>query len=321
MSEDAQWKRTPLIIYWPRADRNIDCYYSLNDNALMSVEDASFMPKLKSIFFHETSCRGGVDSRQACAVESAARANPDWEVYLLFNAPVSSVMHRKSCLVKLLQYPNVRLARIHADSFSRESAVQQIVRRDWRRSRYPVEHSADIMRMLTLHRWGGISLDLDMLVVKSFNNLTQNWMVKTSSFDLGTGVMRLSKDEVGQNLTTEIIQEIYSTYDKKQWSAFGAKAIERVLKRRCPDLHTASSGDCQGLSIYSRELFYPIGLSRANSLVREWPLMQLKEEPYTYHLWNLLTKMFTVHPKSPYAMMASKLCPEIYGTYGDAFGV
>ncbi|XP_047024107.1 lactosylceramide 4-alpha-galactosyltransferase-like [Helicoverpa zea] len=204
--QNVQWKYKPMIIYWPQPDKNLECYSYTDNDALMSVEDVSFMPKLKSIFFHETSCRGGVDSRQACAVESAARANPDWEVYLLFNAPVSDAMLKKSCLVKLLQYSNVRLARIHAASVSKESAVQQIVRSKLLHSRHPVTHSADIMRMLTLHRWGGVYLDLDMLVVKSFDSLPQNWIAKSSPFDLATGAMRLSKDEVGQNWTEEIIQ-------------------------------------------------------------------------------------------------------------------
>ncbi|XP_049699815.2 lactosylceramide 4-alpha-galactosyltransferase-like [Helicoverpa armigera] len=319
--QNVQWKYKPMIIYWPQPDKNLECYIYTDNDALMSVEDVSFMPKLKSIFFHETSCRGGVDSRQACAVESAARANPDWEVYLLFNAPVSDAMLKKSCLVKLLQYSNVRLARIHAASFSKGSAVQQIVRSKLLHSRHPVTHSADIMRMLTLHRWGGVYLDLDMLVVKSFDSLPQNWIAKSSPFDLATGAMRLSKDEVGQNWTEEIIHEILSTYDNTQWSGYGARATERVLRRRCPELHNATSGDCQGLSIYSSELFYPIGFSEAHLLVRGGPLKKINVEPYTYHIWNLVTKMFTIRPNSAYVQLASKLCPLIYGAYGDAFGV
>ncbi|PZC77748.1 hypothetical protein B5X24_HaOG203048 [Helicoverpa armigera] len=117
------------------------------------------------------------------------------------------------------------------------------------------------------------------------------------------------------------IIEILSTYDNTQWSGYGARATERVLRRRCPELHNATSGDCQGLSIYSSELFYPIGFSEAHLLVRGGPLKKINVEPYTYHIWNLVTKMFTIRPNSAYVQLASKLCPLIYGAYGDAFGV
>uniref|UniRef100_A0A2A4J4W5 Alpha 1,4-glycosyltransferase domain-containing protein n=1 Tax=Heliothis virescens TaxID=7102 RepID=A0A2A4J4W5_HELVI len=312
-------KEKLYILRWKKALGNISCHNSLNQDALQSVEDKSFNPKNKSIFFHETSCRGGVDSRQACAVESAARANPDWEVYLLFNAPISSVMLRKSCLVKLLQYPNVRLARIHADSFSRESAVQQIVRRGLRRSRYPVEHSADIMRMLTLHRWGGVYLDLDMLVAKSFDDLPQNWIVKETIKELSTGVMAFSRDGIGHNVTGEVLTEFSKKYDPKSWSGNGPLAIESVLRRYC-NKTVDKYGFCNGVSIFSHEMFYPIQYASTHLFFKPKPI-NLSYVPYTYHLWNVLTDIYDVNPNSTFAQLAGKYCPKVYKMYNINFGI
>lgn len=200
------WSQSPVIIYWPPVDGNIQCYGEFANDALPSVEDLSFSPKPKSIFFHETSCRGGIDSRQACAVEAAARAHPDWEVYLLFTAPVNDVMLKKSCLVKLQQFPNVKIARIHVKGYSANTIVQSLVRRRLKQSLQTVKHTADIMKMLTLNKWGGVSIDLDVLVMKSFNDLPDNWIAKESPFFLASGIMRFSKDQVGQNLTRDVLQ-------------------------------------------------------------------------------------------------------------------
>lgn len=200
------WSRPPVIIYWPPVGDNIQCYNQIGNDALISVEDPDFSPNSKSIFFHETSCRGGIDSRQACAVESAALVHPDWEVYLLFTSPVSEAMLKRSCLMKLLQYPNIKLARIHVYSYTKNTAVSRIVSEKLWKSKKAVQHTSDIMKMLTLNRWGGVSLDLDVLVMKTFDFLPDNWIAKESPYLLASGVMRFSKDEIGRNITRKVLQ-------------------------------------------------------------------------------------------------------------------
>lgn len=62
---------------------------------IATIQDISAVNPRKgnSIFFHETSCRSRqagklvLKLRQACSVESAARANPAYDVYLLVASP------------------------------------------------------------------------------------------------------------------------------------------------------------------------------------------------------------------------------------------
>ncbi|KAJ8729844.1 hypothetical protein PYW07_016882 [Mythimna separata] len=315
------WIESPVIIHWPPVDvQNIKCYSAVGNDALKSIEDPAFSPKTKSIFFHETSCRGGIDSRQACAVESAALVHPDWDVYLLFTSPVTEVMLKRSCLAKLLEYPNIKLARIHAYSYTRKTAVSRIVSEKLWKSKKAVQHCLDIMKMLTLSRFGGVSLDLDVLVTKPFNCLPSNWIAKESPYLLASGVMRFSKNAVGRNFTKKVLRQIASTYNVISWSYNGASAIERVLLRRCKEA-MKRTGDCRGITIYGDELFYPIQMSNAHSLINEGTLPRVKGEPYTYCLWNLLTSALKVHQKSPFVELAKEVCPRIYEMYGDEFGV
>ncbi|KAJ8728415.1 hypothetical protein PYW08_016800 [Mythimna loreyi] len=313
------WNSYPVVIHWPPVNRyNIQCYTVVSNDALKSIED--FSPKTKSIYFHETSCRGGIDSRQACAVESAALSHPDWDVYLLFTSPVTETMLKRSCIAKLLEYPNVKVARIHAYSYTRKSAVSRVVSERLWKSSTPVQHSSDIMRMLTLNRWGGVTLDLDMLVMRSFNCLPSNWIAKESPYLLASGIMKFSKNGVGRNITKKIMRQIVSTYSAVSWSYNGASAIEKVLLRRCREV-MKRTGDCKGITIFGNELFYPIQATNAHSIFKEGPLPEAKGEPYTYCLWNIITSSLKVHKESPFVQLAKKVCPKVYEMYENEFGV
>lgn len=60
----------------------------------------------KNIFFHETSCTTDgivrLNSRQACAIESSAKMNPEHEIFVLFTSQVgfrnTSRLVRRNCL-------------------------------------------------------------------------------------------------------------------------------------------------------------------------------------------------------------------------------
>lgn len=181
-------------------------YYSDEGDALPSAEDPSFAPEMnKSIFFHETSFKGELTARKACSVEAAARAHPKREIYVLFSAPVTDYALRTGWIGKLLQFPNVKFLRVHIAEYSKGTIIQSILLNDLKESRYPIQHTADILRMLTLNRWGGISLDTDMIIVRSLDYLPPNWIVKQGQKYVAPGILSFSKDEIGSNITSSIL--------------------------------------------------------------------------------------------------------------------
>lgn len=128
------------------------------------------MPKPgRSIFFHETSCFGeegvSLTSREACAVESAALMNPKMMVYLLLLSPSKLSGPTKTIIEKLTSYDNVRIRRILMDDYVKNTPLEE-----WYASgvlgtsRWPVNHMSDILRYLTLWKFRGIYLDLDVVV-------------------------------------------------------------------------------------------------------------------------------------------------------------
>lgn len=246
---------------------NTPCYLMNSGDWLPSAEDPSFAPAERSIFFHETSCAGTLRPRQACAVEAAARAHPQRQVYVLFTAPVTYYTLRTSCLAHLTRLTNVRFARVHVAQYSEGTPAQTILLEALKQSSFPTEHSSDILRIVTLRKWGGIYLDTDMIVTRSLENLPHTFLAKENADNIATGILSIGKDFIGSNLTDIIMKWdswflsssrstcrfymkctcfsvstfIFDRYMRKyfnpeKWSAIGGSLVDYVIEDMCPKL-------------------------------------------------------------------------------------
>lgn len=132
----------------------------------------------KNIIFIETRCAINsneledsgllLTKRQACAIESAAKMNPDVSVNLLFTCSMNGGMTASPLYVKeLFRYPNVKIWKLDIPGFLAGTSLQ-----DWdfkghlEKSNWPVEHSSDVLRYISLLKYGGTYLDLDVIIRK-----------------------------------------------------------------------------------------------------------------------------------------------------------
>lgn len=122
-----------------------------------------------NIFFHETSCFGDegviLTARQACAVESAAKMNPTKKVYLFLLSHSNYSISTERIIKRLVSYENIFIKRIYMEEYVKNTPLE-----DWwqsgvlKSSRWPRSHMSDILRYLTLWKFGGIYLDLDVVI-------------------------------------------------------------------------------------------------------------------------------------------------------------
>lgn len=134
----------------------------------------------KCIFFLDTSCKSRVEgsislsARQACVVESAARNNPGREVIVLITAPaaINVTAAAGRYLLPLLTYKNLRIHSVNVDRYLENTPIEglwksrqllKIVKERWR-----IVHLSDLLRFITLWRYGGIYLDFDMYTLQSY---------------------------------------------------------------------------------------------------------------------------------------------------------
>uniref|UniRef100_A0A1B6KGG8 Alpha 1,4-glycosyltransferase domain-containing protein n=1 Tax=Graphocephala atropunctata TaxID=36148 RepID=A0A1B6KGG8_9HEMI len=306
----------------------IACYYDTSHNTL-----EQFGPPVspdKGIFFLETSCPSEpgihLTPRQACAVESAAKMNPTSDVYVLFPSPVVDNISRPAYLRELLSYPNVRLRHLPMDLYFQDSPLA-----DWyssgmlRTSRWPRSHASDILRYLTLWKFGGIYLDLDVVVTKSLSNLS-NFAGAESDEDVAAGVLSFSSGGAGHQMAGACVEELRTDFRGYDWGHNGPGIITKVLKSTCgtENVREMTLERCEGFTVFPPHIFYPIPW-------RKWRLYfdsQKSEETlhrvahsHAIHVWNKFSTQanITVGSKQPYGVIASKYCPKVYSHVGNIF--
>jgi len=150
-----------------------------SQHANLTGLEAEPVPGERHIIFLETVCvmndsvrdnESGlaITQREACAVASAANTNPDTKVYLLYTCSIKGKLGDSPEYVKqMLSYPNVRIWKLVISDYIKGTPVEtwdffgKIRSSDW-----PVAHASDILRFITLWKYGGTYVDMDFVVRK-----------------------------------------------------------------------------------------------------------------------------------------------------------
>ncbi|KAL4704429.1 hypothetical protein ACJJTC_014361 [Scirpophaga incertulas] len=308
------------IIPWNMTE-DISCHYSDVGNVL-PVLDNQFSPPDKSIFFLETACRGGLSSRQACAVESAARHHPNWNVHVFFSGPVTDLVLKRSCLATLLTYNNVKLLRIHIKDYANNTPLESMVSASpYSRSKWRIEHSSDVLRYLTLYKYGGVYMDSDVVVVKPLDSLANNWAARESPWAVDAGALSFSRDSLGRKVANASIEDFKRNYKPKVWGNNGPGVITRVLKKMCKGKKNKWNQGCNGFKVYEPALFYPVYYKKNRLYFKAGAKLPYGNKPFVHHLWNAFTRNYKIPKGSPYDTLAKNHCPAIYTLYRDRFGI
>lgn len=191
---------------WPELKPNIKYF----DDIMQSTK----MPrKGRSIFFHETSCSDDgiakLDSRQACAIESAARANPTRDVFVLFTSPVGfrdDSTFSEPLFQALQSYPNIYVRNCDLWNYTRGTPVHDWVETDdLFSSRYIVAHTSDLLRLVTMFKFGGIYLDLDVVVQKTFDDRENNFAGAETKTSVNNAVLGFDHAGYGHEIATKLL--------------------------------------------------------------------------------------------------------------------
>lgn len=148
----------------------------------------------------------------------------------------------------LSSYPNIKILHFNVRRYIQGSPVENL----WttgkiKESIYPTAHTSDILRLevkillvdtlknvvflrlLTLWKFGGIYLDLDVIVLKNLQDLPLNFGGAQSADLVANGVMGFSRFGKGHNYTTECLEDLSKNFDGKQWGSNGPQLITRSV--------------------------------------------------------------------------------------------
>lgn len=158
-------------------------YYSVGSHNFPKVISlGSIRPSTNNIFFIETSCgtkrsqeanavKGCIhlNQRQCCSIESAALKNRNHTVYILHTCPLNEKIYEQSpeYVKQMLFHPNVYLVSFTLDELFDNSPVENLYHSNKiNNSLYPIEHLSDVLRCLTLWKFGGTYLDSDTITIR-----------------------------------------------------------------------------------------------------------------------------------------------------------
>ncbi|XP_063915919.1 lactosylceramide 4-alpha-galactosyltransferase-like isoform X2 [Zophobas morio] len=303
------------------------CYHQ-HSESLPSIQDSR--PKDKSIFFHETSCKSAqsgkivITAREACAVESAAKLHPNYETYLLYVSPgiiKNEGTESDRFLQALLSYDNVRIRHLDLGNYVEDTPVESLWKRGTlERSYHVTSHTSDLLRYLTLWKYGGLYLDLDVVVIKPLDTLPPNYAGVESDSLVAAGVINLESAGLGHVLATYCLKDLRENFNGTEWIRNGPGVITRLAKNICASENVRNfiGRDCAGgFKIYPSEAFYPVPwynwtMYFMEEYVRDVEVMT--EDSFVVHVWNKLSfeRKVPVGAKVPYVLFAQKFCPKVY---------
>ncbi|XP_030384136.1 lactosylceramide 4-alpha-galactosyltransferase [Scaptodrosophila lebanonensis] len=343
------------ITYYQRTDLKM-CFMELdaqphseNEGEAESLGDILLTEPMptpgKSIFFHETSCHQlelekgkwqmgklKLTPRQACAIESAALHNPNFQVFVLFASPTYLVWKNHSVMPlidAILSYKNVNIRRVNLWSYAAGTPIDEWVKDGQLfRSSYVISHISDFLRYLTLYRFGGLYLDMDVVVLRSMEDVPPNYTGAESTTSLAAGVMNLAPDGFGHEIADLCLRNFQKHFDGSDWGNNGPGVITRVAEKICGtkviSLMVEDHKRCLGFKVFERNAFYAVPW-------REWRVffeptyldqtMARTKDSYVAHVWNKHSKdlLIKVGSKAAYAKYAEQNCPKVFAATGEYF--
>lgn len=290
----------------------------------------------KRIFFIETSGHRCLRPRQACAVESAALTNPDMtvHVYMSLSSPPGNPevdygdgLERHCRTMDLIKsLPNVRV--LYEDLLSKYLTGTPLeslyVSGQFNKSRYSYQHVSDAVRVALLYRYGGIYLDLDVVVLRSLKCLRN-----TAGHVNILGQLSVENDVLvfdrGHKLLNFFMRWMKQTYKADERSVIGPQGLAHAFRLFCsipPDRKLSEVAEesfvCHGntpFTLMPPAAFHPIGFFDQNHFFTcdylPKDLDVLRFNSYTVHVYGAGHGAHV--PKSSlYAFLARRFCPVIY---------
>lgn len=284
----------------------------------------------RNIFFHETSCFGEeglvLNARQACAVESAARMNPTMTVYLLFVSKSDFSNSTREIVRHLLNYRNIKIRHIYPNRYVKDTPFEVWYTSGMlKKSHWPASHMSDMLRYLTLWKYGGIYLDLDVVVISSLENLT-NFAGAEDWDDVAAGVIGFDTSELGRRIADACVRDFKKNFRGDVWGNNGPGVITRTLQKLCGTINVRdmTTDRCRGFTVFPPSVFYPIHYKKWKKYFDTRDsnaTLKILSKAKAIHVWNKLSKAEQVRVNShvPYAVIARKHCPYVFNNCGKIF--
>ncbi|XP_060666538.1 lactosylceramide 4-alpha-galactosyltransferase-like isoform X1 [Drosophila nasuta] len=289
-----------------------------------------------TIFFLETSCPcsendfnfSTLSSRQACAIESAALHNPNLDIYVIFACP--HFRYRFDPIMDvILSYRNIRLRRVNLWRFGEDTPLE-----DWMwqeelfSARFLMNNISNLLRLLCLYHFGGIYMDLDVIVLRSFENQLSNFVGAEAKQYISNAVIGLESNGFGHKLAELLLRDFEENFNGDIWAHNGPRNILSVMTQICGtnnvSLMETNRYQCQGVKVFNHKAFFEIqGYHWAHFFEPKYAnktLLRLRNS-YLTHIWNRYStkRSLRVDSNAAYIQLARRHCPRVLAITKEYF--
>ena len=150
-------------------------------------------------------------------------------------------------------------------------------------------HESDLIRLLVLYKWGGVYIDTDVILVRSFDNLKLNKLVWQDLYGtrLNNGVMMFEK---GHTFLRDCLKEFAETYRGDEWDYNGPGLLTRILDKwkDANGLYQQNGSDVQ---VLGKKAFYMFSWD----VVEEQCFQNTSESSFAHFMKTMKKKAYGVH--------------------------
>lgn len=147
--------------------------------------------------------------RQACAIQSAAKHNPNRDIFVLFPSPVTNEKSTStSTILKILgKYKNIFFRDVDMTTITIGTPIEELEKRgDIYTSGYYIEHLSDLVRLVTLYKYGGLYMDTDFIILKSFDDIAKTFFITEIFGKMNNAAIGFSQKGFGHDLLNDILR-------------------------------------------------------------------------------------------------------------------
>jgi lactosylceramide 4-alpha-galactosyltransferase len=277
----------------------------------------------KNVFFIESGDAKDVkiNSRQACSIESAAAANPNQKIFIIFtSAERLQRLKRTPEVDAILSYQNVFINYLDLDEISVGTPFEKFFKMKMlRTSNYKTEHGSDVVRFLLLWKYGGTYLDTDIIVRKRLDTFPQNFACPESNSYMNNAAINLVRNE--DSMLADIFAfDLLTNFNGTLWSYNGPMMMTRVLQKLCSTMSTTEMAQkkvCKGFHVIPKDMCYAIYGTQFSKLFDDADAektMELVKDSLLVHFWNKLSSKTVLrrNQKAAYIQLARMHCPKVF---------
>lgn len=225
-----------------------------------------------------------------------------------------------------MSYKNVFLNYLDIAEYAEDSPLEEWLKSGRvYNSKHVIQHVSDVLRILTLWKYGGTYLDLDVVLQKKVSPIGDNFACIQKEGLINSAIVNLN-GELGMSIAEENFEEVIAHFNGKLWTGNGPDVLSNIVKRICntTDPSKMDRLNCQGFKVLPTEDCYAIDHPEWRHFFEEKYLKKVlaaTKDSFAIHFWNYLSGNTKIrsNSKTAYISIANEFCPRVLAASGESF--